>query len=274
MSRTQLCLFTWLTIMLVSGSAWADQPIFDEMPRWSGGWGFQLVEEYRTEGALISGHDSLRDDLGEEIHILHLEGVYTWHKSIRVTAKLPFVLDAQREVDNANGSKDTQNDDGFGDLTLALPLKHYFNMDGRTGSFTLNPQVKVPLGEDEGYRVYGGAWGQGLSLGYETETYDYHVGLELSGWRYQSERPSDVGGQLSLGLNFRALGTSGHLKWKTRCEYALDEILTVSAGPTLYWRFTDTVHGQIEAKHDVYEWRKTVGYGGGNSIRVGLGFVF
>ena len=33
----------------------ADQPIFNEMPRWDNGWGFQLIEEYRHDSDLMSG---------------------------------------------------------------------------------------------------------------------------------------------------------------------------------------------------------------------------
>ncbi len=40
-----------------------------------------------------------------------------------------------------------------GDSTLALPLKKYSNLDGRSGSWTLAPQVRVPLSGDDEYEV-------------------------------------------------------------------------------------------------------------------------
>ena len=71
-------------------------------------------------------------DLNESIQQVQVEGVYTWDRSIRLTAKLPIVLDAER-ANWINGQKETQKDKGVGDLTLALPLKKYFNLMKRTG---------------------------------------------------------------------------------------------------------------------------------------------
>ena len=126
-------------------AAFSDQPIFNDMPRWKNGWGFQFVREFREESDLMSGGDVVATGFSEEVDILHIEGVYTWEKSIRATAKLPLVLEAIRELPDGSGGKVTQHDEGVGDAAFALPLKQYFNLDGRSGSWTFAPQVRVPF---------------------------------------------------------------------------------------------------------------------------------
>ena len=100
-----------LSVLLCSGPALAEQPIFGEMPRWAGGWGVQTQHEARRDG-------------DQDSQWLHVDGVYTWARWIRVTAKVPFRLD---------------EDPGLGTPTLALPLKRYFTLDGRSGSWTIAP---------------------------------------------------------------------------------------------------------------------------------------
>ncbi len=124
--------------------AFADQPIFHDMPRWKNGWGFQFVREFRQKRDLMSGGEIVAPGFSEEVEILRLEGGYTWQKSIRATAKLPLVLEATRELPDVENGKLTQHDEGVGDATFALLLKKYFNLDGRSGSWTLAPQVRVP----------------------------------------------------------------------------------------------------------------------------------
>ena len=69
----------------------ADEPIMNMMPRWAGGWGYQFVEEYRRESDLLLGDRKAYPGFTEDVHLLHLQGVYTWDRSIRLTAKLPYV---------------------------------------------------------------------------------------------------------------------------------------------------------------------------------------
>ena len=108
--------------------AQADDPIMNMMPRWSGGWGYQVHYEYINETDLLMGSKKVYPGFSEEINVMHLEGVYTWKKEIRITAKLPYVLDAEREMPDGSGGKLIQKDSGWGDLNLALPLKKYFNL--------------------------------------------------------------------------------------------------------------------------------------------------
>ena len=252
----------------------ADQPIFGEMPRWDNGWGIQLENEYRTESDLLLGTDRLGPGFSEEVNLLHVSGVYTWDKSIRLTFKLPYVLDARRELLGKGGAKIVQYDRGIGDLTLALPLKRYFNLDGRSGSWTIAPQFRVPLAKDDEYSVYDHVWGQGLSLGYETETYKFIFKVSAEAWVYYHEEPFESQFSIDIGYNLRAFKSSGHVKWETDLYYEGDNSVTLSAGPALYWRFTDTIHGRVEWKYDFYDRQGVVDHGNGNAIRAGLAVVF
>ena len=261
---------------LLCAEARAEQPIFDEMPRWNGGWGVQLLHELRTESALLSGDTPVGSGFTEEVFLLHVEGVYTWTKALRLTVKLPMVLRATRTLPDAEVALRTERDSGIGDPTIALPLKSYFNLDGRSGSFTFTPQIKVPTASrGEGFDVFDRILGNGVSLGYSTETYRYHLGASASGWVYYDARePAEATLSLNLGLNIHVLNSSGHIKWKTSALYETDGSLTLSAGPILYWRFSDTWHGQLQWKRDVYDRQGTLDHGEGDSLRAGLGVVF
>ena len=255
-------------------TAYADQPIFNEMPRWDNGWGFQFVQEYRHESDLMSGGNVVADGFSEDVHILHLEGVYTWDKSIRITAKLPYVIDARREFPDGMGGKVTQTDSGIGDATLALPLKKYFNLDGRSGSWTLAPQIRIPLAGDDEYEVYDGAWGTGISAGYETETYRYIIATGISAWVFDEDEPVQVSGSLDLGFNYQIFNTSGHIKWETDFIYEDDGTEKLYTGPKIYLRITDTVHTQFMFKEEIHSRRNALDHGNGRFVRIGLGFVF
>jgi hypothetical protein len=233
-------LFTLLLVLAVPSSR-GEQPIFNEMPRWDGGWGFQFIQEYRHERDLLSGNTVVGPGFSEDIHLLHLEGVYTWDKSIRLTFKLPYVLDARRELLGIGGSKFVQHDEGFG---------------------------------DDAYAVYDHQWGNGLSLGYETETYRFKFGVGATGWVFYGDDEAELTGNIEVGYNLRGLGSNGHIKWSNRFHYEDDGAFTISTGPVLYWRFTDTIHGQIDWLHDLSDRQGLLDHGNGNAVRVGVGFVF
>jgi len=264
-----------LLILTVGTSALqADQPIFNEMPRWDDGWGIQFVEQYRHESDLMSGGKTIGPGLSEDVHLLHVEGVYTWDKSVRVTAKLPLVLDARRELLTETGETFTQRDEGIGDATLALPLKRYFNLDGRSGSWTLAPQIRIPLADKDEYHIYDGAWGQGLWVGYETETHRYIFAAGASAWFFGSEEPFQSSASVDLGLNFQVFGTSGHLKWETDFIFEDDGTEKLYVGPRLYLKITDTVHFQTMFKKEIHSRRNQLDHGNGSFASLGIGFVY
>ncbi|GAB5559320.1 MAG: hypothetical protein SynsKO_09670 [Synoicihabitans sp.] len=244
------------------------------MPRWDNGWGVQMVAEHRRESDLLSGNQTVAAGFSEKVDLLHLEGVYTWDKSIRVTAKLPLVLDAQRVFPDADGGRIEQRDRGVGDATIAVPLKRYFNLDGRSGSWTLAPQIRVPLGELDSYEVYDRVWGGGVSLGYETETYNYLFSIGVDTWTFEKNTPWLASGHIDLGLNFSLGKLSGHVKWETDFIYEDDGTEKLYVGPHIYLKITDMIHTQIMAKREAHSRRNLLDHGNGKIVRWGLAFVF
>lgn len=264
-----------LGLVLATGSAVpADQPVFNEMPRWDNGWGVQFVGEQRRENDLMSGGRVVAAGFSEEVDLMHVEGVYTWDKSIRLTAKLPMVLNAKREFPDGLGGKRIEHDEGVGDATLALPLKRYFNLDGRSGSWTLAPQVRVPLGSHDNYNVYNRDWGTGVSAGYETETFRYLLSVGVDGWIFEGNAPAQASGHIDLGLNFSLGKLSGHVKWETDFITKDDGTEQLYIGPHLYLKITDTVHTQVMYKREAHSRRNALDHGNGEIIKLGIAFVF
>jgi len=227
-----------LSAVLCSGSAGAEQPVFGEMPRWAGGWGVQAVHEARQDQELTS-------------QWMHLEGVYTWKRWIRMTAKIPFRTD-----DHA----------GLGTPTLALPLKNYFNLDGRSGSWTLTPHLFVPVaGSAETQRKEQLA----LTLGYETESYRSIGGLSVGFFR-RTDALVEAHLHGALGINIHQLGSSGHIKLKGHARWRDDGGYSLRFGPTIYWRLNDRWHAQVAYKQSLLD----KGYTQRVSLRSGLAMVF
>ncbi len=259
--------------MVVSAEARCDQPIFNEMPRWDNGWGFQIVRELRTERDLLDGETVVGRGFSEDVEILHLEGVYTWDKSVRMTVKIPYVVEARREQLDS-GIKRVQHDNGIGDLTLAIPLKRYINADQRSTSWTFAPQFRIPLAGNDEYEVYDNEWGTGVSFGYETETYRYVAAVGVTAWSFFGNEPFEASASINLGFNIHHARSSGHLLWESDVHFEDDGSLTIAIGPAFYWRMTDTVHIRVSWKDDVSDRQGTVDHGNGDALTVGIGFVF
>ena len=265
-----------ILLMALVSAPRAEQPIFSEMPRWSGGYGVQLLQEYRHEDGSYDGKQRLPSNLDRTAHILHVEGVYTWHRSIRITAKIPVMLDAHRRVFSDDGAGANRTKNGLGDPTIALPLKKYFNLDGRSGSWTIAPQLRIPgmSRSSDPIGIYFREFGPGLSLGYETETYNYIFRTGLSSFTFVGDTPTLSNFNLTFGLNFAFGSRNGHLKWEQQLRYWDGMELTYRMGPTLYLRWTDLLHFQLRSTHDVYEYRLGRVHGKAQSVRFGIGFVY
>lgn len=271
----RLFIGAWALISLNSLSRLlADEPIVNEMPRWSGGWGIQTVWEHRTERDLLLGGSKANAGYSEEVDVLHFEGVYTWNKSIRLTAKLPYVMNARREIPDGGGGKRIQRDEGIGDFTLALPLKKYFNLDGRSGAWTFKPMLRVPFTGNGEYKVYDNEWGHGLGLGYGTETARWHFHIDVSGWVYHEDQPFESFSSLNLGYAFEAFGSNGMILWETDFQYEDDGSETLYAGPTFYWNVNDLTHLRLSWQHDFHDRQGVLDYGNGDNFKLTVGLVF
>lgn len=250
----------------------ADQPIMNMMPRWDGGYGWQVIHEYTHKRDLLDGTTSLGSGLYEDIHRVHLEGVYTWDKSIRMTVKLPYVVNANRTILDGGGNIVKQNTSGLGDMTVALPLKKYFNEDGYTGNWSLTPQLRIPTGEDRGaYTLPDRSWGTGLNLGYETESYKWFFAAGMTFWEMHSSEPFEFHASVDIGRNF---ADRGQFLIETDFHYEDNGTATLKAGPALYWRFSDTIHSRIEWKYILDDRQGEIDHGNGSTLKFGLGWVF
>ena len=263
-----LCLFSWIS------QANAAQPVFGMMPRWDDGWGFEIIEKYHVRHNFILPNDEVYPNYSESIHILHLAAVYTFDKSIRITAQLPIVLYAQRHMPTSDTENLFEDDQGLGALTLAVPLKKYFNLDGRSGSWTAAPQLRFPLEPLDEYEIYNKGLGIGIGLGYETETYRFKFISSASYWFYMHQAPDEVSIDVKLGFNFYFFKSNGHVLWNNHVNILTDGSITVSTGATLYWRFSDLFHGQFQWLHDYYTRTHTARHGNGDLLSLGVGLVF
>ena len=263
-----------LIVLTVAPSVRAEQPIFDEMPRWKGGWGIQLLQEFRMrEGENSSTGEQVQSET-EHIHLTHIQGVYTWDKSIRLTAKVPVVLFAEKTVEGAGEPPVTYQDQGLGDPTIALPLKSYFNLDGRSGSWTLTPQVRIPTGQSDEYDVYSREWASGLSAGYATETTLFYLMTSAGAWYEAKEAPWQANLAFHFGINYQLGKMNGHLMVKQYGKYQQRDAVTYAIGPTIYLRLTDEFHTQLQTRHDVVSWHQGEKKSREDSFRVGFAVVY
>ena len=90
----------------------AHQPVMDMAPRWSGGYGFQIRNEFSPDVSST----------------YWLEGVYTRSREKRITFKIPL--------------KDGKT---LRSPIIALPLKKYKNHSSYTENWGITPQVKIPI---------------------------------------------------------------------------------------------------------------------------------
>ena len=177
----------------------ADEPIMNMMPRWSGGWGYEFHYEYRTEDDLLMGSEALHKGFKEEVEVFHMDWVYTWKKEVRITVKLPYVINAEREMPDGSGGKSIQKDDGFGDLR-SFALKRY-QSDGKSGSGRLNSCFVFPFRKRMNtiFITKSSRWNRG---GYEAETADFFFGWP-GGWVFDGGRPAELHTTLTLDTTTR-----------------------------------------------------------------------
>ena len=101
-----------MRIILLITTLLAHQPVMDMAPRWSGGYGFQIRNEFSPDVSST----------------YWLEGVYTRSREKRITFKIPL--------------KDGKT---LRSPIIALPLKKYKNHSSYTENWGITPQVKIPI---------------------------------------------------------------------------------------------------------------------------------
>ena len=149
--------------------------------------------------------------------------------SLRAAAfKLPYIVDAQREVLGSSGDKVVQRDQGLGDLTLALPLKQYFNLAARSGNWTLAPQVRVPWAKPT--TVTKSLTASGAADCSRAMRRRPTTGSLLPGSVSGFEGPEPAEWHYSLDLGWNALDYL-QILWESDLHWDDDDAFIVSASP-------------------------------------------
>ncbi len=76
-----------------------------------------------------------------------LEGVYTFRREFRITAKVPYVDKSRQWL--RDGEIIRQTGHGLGDIIIGAPIKKYVNKRGYTYNLSLTPNLRPPTGSTE-----------------------------------------------------------------------------------------------------------------------------
>lgn len=181
----------------------AHQPVMDMAPRWHGGFGFQIRNERRSSNDLASGHSDRANPLGRKrrINSTWLEGVYTFKRELRLTAKLAWL--EQSRVIVRDGSRVKQTGSGIGDAILGFQFKHYYNRESSTGNFGLTPSIRIPTGSlGDDFPVADGSWDVGISASFSAEMSQLYQYYDIFYWHNsKGRRGIDAGDEFGLDVN-------------------------------------------------------------------------
>ena len=209
----------------LANAASAHQPVMDMAPRWAGGSGLQVRHEYRSSDDLLDGRRDADGPSNRErrVRTTWLEGVYTFQRSARVTAKVPYI-----DQERVTSSGERQSGEGLGDVILGVPLKRYRNEGRATWNWGVTPSVRLPTGSTSGdYPVGDGSWDAGISFGYVRETPRAYQYVDWFYWRNGSgrkgiHRGDVIGLDLNLGihpLHDSASNSGVYLMWDVSARY-------------------------------------------------------
>ena len=190
-------------LFLGLGTVHAHQPVMDMAPRWAGGYGFQIRDESTGSSEVLNGSSEIDNPLGLERYVdkTWFEGVYTFDSSKRVTFKLPYI-EQKQTIDNG-GVAVQQENSGWGDLILGVPLKRYWNKEDETGNLSFTPSLRLPTGSTSGdYPLGDGSVDLGLSFAYSKSTPKTTLLADLFYWiDTEGEDNVQAGNELGLDLN-------------------------------------------------------------------------
>jgi len=262
----------------------------DMAPRWQEGWGFQVRNEHRFSDELMSGDAEVSNPQGRKrkVNTTWIEGVYTFKRELRLTAKVPWVK--QSRVSVINGAAIKQTGTGVGDSILGLQFKHYYNRKESTGNFGLTPSIRIPTSRvGDSYPTGDGSWDIGLSTSFSVEMAWLYQFYDVFYWHNTKgdrgiDRGNEVGLDVNIGLhpyhnNRYNMGIFVMGDLTARYESRGNDTAgttggkRISLGPVLvgYW---NNLMLRAELKFPVYEsvWATQVGRG--IDLNVGLGVVF
>ena len=271
-------------------SGLAHQPVMDMAPRWEDGWGFQVRNEYRFSDKLLDGdsHESNPSDHERRVNTTWLEGVYTFKRELRLTAKLPWV--EQSRFTLRDGVPVEETGSGLGDSILGLQFKRYYNKESSTGNFGLTPSIRLPLGStSDDYPIGDGSWDFGISTSFSAEMFALYQYYDLFYWHNSRGRKGinqgdEFGLDVNVGIhpyhnNLRNLGifvmSDLSMRYQGRGQDTAGPTggKRISLGPILvgYW---NNVMLRGEVKFSVYEdvWGTQLAHG--TEFNIGIGVTF
>ena len=261
---------TILILLLASlGQLAADQPIMNMMPRWDGGYGFQVLAESIHRSDLKQGDDVVASGYSEDLSILHLQGVYTWDRSVRLTFKLPYIMDVS-EVPGSRARRLCNTTRGW--VTSPLPsAQTILQPSCSQRQLDLTPQVRVPLGKPTTVTKLPTA--SGVVASSRATKRRPTTGSLLPGSAHGSSEIQNRRSGTDLGWN--ALDYL-QILWESDLHWDDDDAFIVSAGPAIYARFSDNVHARFEWKYDFVSEVSShePDHGNGDRLSIGIGFVF
>ena len=193
----------------------------DMAPRWDGGYGIQSRVEYFNSRTTT-----------------WLEGVYTFDKSVRITAKLPYA------------------DGEFGGLILGVPLKKYRNSGPRTSNWSITPSVQLPTGPS-------GSLNHGLSVSYSSESPRFYQLYDLYAWEDRT------GLDVNVGLAFPGKGQGMFAIWDLSLLES-DYGDRIQSGPVFVYFKKNFM---FRAEYKALIWERDSNWSGG-FFNIGIGFVY
>ncbi len=278
--------------LLFSSVVLAHQPVMDMAPRWDDGYGFQVRYESYGSDTLLDDDSEVANPLGLKRYVnkTWFEGVYTFDRAIRVTFKLPYIL--QRRTKNINGTAVRQRNSGIGDLVLGIPLKYYRNRKAFTENFSFTPSIRLPTGSSSGdFALSDGSIDYGFSLSYSSESPKYYTLFDLYYWlNTEGDRGMHEGDELALDINLgyhpyhnndnnSGVFTMLDISARYNDDPASATLTTASGGqrvqmgPVLVL-YKDNIMFRTEYKHLVYEKTSGISNARGNEFMIGLGVTF
>ena len=270
----------------------AHQPVMDMAPRWSNGYGIQLRYEEYGSNDLKRGSDDLSNPLGFEryVNTTWLEGVYTFSRSLRLTAKVPFV-DQRRQFD-LNGMALSQSTRGLGDIVIGLPLKRYSNQRAMTQNWSLTPSLRIPTGSSSGdFPISDGSWDAGVSVSFSRETPKVYQLYDLYYWKEGSgKRGMQTGDSVGLDINVgihpwhsNETNSGIFLMWDVSAKHSdapnQQNLTTASGGDRVYTgpvfvAYRQNLMFRAEYKFLAYEHVDDIGLSRGNQFSLSVGATF
>ena len=159
-----------LILFFIAGTLKAHQPVMDMAPRWAGGSGLQIRHIWFGSDKLLDYEDQVGNPLGLS-HLSSRPGLVCTHLTVHFSdCKLIFGTESIKA--SGAGTVFEQNS-GWGDLILGMPLKRYTNASRATWNFGFTPSLRLPPEVLLRSSTCDGSLDLGLSFSYSYEGYPW-----------------------------------------------------------------------------------------------------